>query len=84
MSERASLAWCTGGGIAGEPVVELKELVRETGGGNSGEVLGYFGGGMGDPAGFTSTPDVDATKFSDNERGLPGRSGGTCRGTLWM
>ena len=67
-----------------ELVIELKELVRETGGGNSGEVFGYFGGGIGDSTGSTSTLDVDATTFSENERGLPGLFGGTGGGTLWM
>ena len=65
-------------------MIELKEFVRETGGGNSGEVIGYFGGRMGDPTGLTSTLDVDATTLSENERGLPGRFGGTGGGPLWM
>jgi hypothetical protein len=61
------------------PWLELKELVRETGGSNSGKVLG---GGTGDPTGLTSRLDVDATTFSENEWGLPRRFGGTGGGTL--
>ena len=36
----AVLACCTGGGTAGESVIELRELVREIDGDNSDEVLG--------------------------------------------
>ena len=82
MRERAFLAWCTGGGIAGDSVIELKELARDISGSNSGEIFGWFGGGMGGPAGFSSTLDVDATTFSEDERGLPGRFGGTGGGSL--
>lgn len=82
MSERAFLAWCAGGGIVVELVIELKELVRETGGGDSDEMFGCFGREMGDPSGSTSTLDVDATTLSENERGLPGRFGGIGGGTL--
>jgi hypothetical protein len=62
-------------------VIELKEFVRETGGGNSGEIFGYFGGGTESPAGLTST--VGATTSLDIERGLPGWFRGTGEGILW-
>lgn len=84
MSERSFLAWCTGGGggaIAGEPVIELKELEGETGGGNSD---GCFGGGIVAPTGSTSTLDVDRTMFSEDERGLLGRFGGTGGDGPWI
>lgn len=84
MNERAALAWCMGGGSGGKPAIELKELVREIGGGNSGEIFGCFGGGMEDPTGFMSTLDVDATLSSETERVLSGRFGGAGGGTPWM
>ena len=87
MSERAFPAWCTGGGggaVTRESVIELKELARETGGGNSSGLLGYFGGGVGVPTGSTSAFDVDPTLFSGKERGSPGRFGGTGGGSLWI
>jgi hypothetical protein len=86
VSKRSFLAWCTGGGggaTTGEPVIELTGLVRETGGSNSGEILGYSGGGMGVPTELRSKLDVDATTFSENDRGLPGRFGGTGGGGPW-
>jgi len=84
VNERALLAWRTGGGIAREPVIELEELVRETGGGDSREILRCFGGGIEVPTGSMSTVDMVPTTLPEDERRLPGRFGGTGGGTLWI
>lgn len=64
-------------------MIELKELVREMGGGNSGGTPGCFGGGTGDSMDLTSTLDTDVAEPPDVERGLPGRFTGTGGGAIW-
>ena len=87
MSERALLAWCTGGGggaTTWESAIEWKELARETGGGNSSGTLGCVGGKVGFPTGSTSAFDVEPTTLSEKERGASGRYGGAGGGSLWI
>ena len=70
-----------GGSVVRSLLIELKELLRETGGGNSGEISGCFGGGTESPAGLTLT--VGVMTPLDLELGSPGWFRGTGEGILW-